>query len=134
MPGELFVILGAETIILASIAAMTRYAKRMDVLRGRSVEQSVVSLKGSRHPPRSIRRKSRDLLRLIGRWRDLTMFAPLSLVRRPDITGTPRLGLQTRPQIWSRLVMSFRGPGPPNAEASGQAVPSEAGSSADVHG
>ncbi|RXH39642.1 hypothetical protein XH94_17295 [Bradyrhizobium zhanjiangense] len=30
MPDELVVILGAETIILACVAAMTPYAKRMD--------------------------------------------------------------------------------------------------------
>lgn len=65
MPGELLVILGAEASILVFVAAMTLYAKRMDVLSGRSFERSVVSSTDNRHPLRSIRRKPRDLLRLI---------------------------------------------------------------------
>lgn len=39
MPVELLVILGAEASILGFVAAMTLYAKRMDVLSGRSFER-----------------------------------------------------------------------------------------------
>lgn len=135
MPRELLVILGAEATILACVAAMTLYARRMDVLSGRSLEQSVVSPTGNRHPPRSIRRKPRDLLRLIRRCGDLIKFAPPNLLRRPDITRMPRLGLQTRPQTPSRLVTRFRRPGTPGADASGRrAAPSEAAPNADPHG
>lgn len=135
MPGELLVILGAEATILACVAAMTLYARRMDVLSGRSLERSVVSPTGNRHPLWSTSRKPRDLLRLIRRWGDLIKFAPPNLLRRPDITRMPQLGLQTRLQTPSRLVTRFRRPGTPGADASGRpAVPSEAGPNTDVHG
>jgi hypothetical protein len=120
MPDGLLVILGAEATLLVFVAAMTLYARRMDVLSGRSFERSVASPTGNRHPSRSIRRKLRNLLRLIRRWGDLTTFAPSNLLRRPDITRTPRSGLETRPQTPSRLVTRFRQPGTPAADASGR--------------
>lgn len=120
MPDELLVILGAEAIILAFVTAMTLYARRMDVLSGRSFERSLVSPTGNRHPSRSMRRKPRDLLRLIRRWGDFTTFAALNILRRPDITRTQRRGFQIRPQTPSRRVMRFRRPGTPAADASGR--------------
>lgn len=135
MPDELLVILGAEASILVFVAAMTLYAKRMDVLSGRSFERSVVSPTGNRHPPRSILRKPRALLRLIRRWVDLTTFAPANLLRRPDITRMPRSSLQIRPQTPSRPVTRTRRPATPAADASGRpAVLSEAGRNAGAHG
>ncbi len=44
---------GAEASILVGVAAMTLHAKQMDVLSGRSFEQSVASRAGDRHTPRS---------------------------------------------------------------------------------
>lgn len=67
MPDELLVILGAEATILASVAAMTLYAKRMDVLSGRSFERSVAPPTDNGHPPRPVRRKPRDLMWLLKR-------------------------------------------------------------------
>lgn len=60
MQDELLVILGAEATILASVAAMTLYAKRMDVLSGRSFERSVAS--PADNGPRPLRRTPRDLM------------------------------------------------------------------------
>lgn len=135
MPGELLVILGAEATILACVAAMTLYARRMDVLSGRSLKGSAVSSAGNRHPLRSISRKPRDLLRLIRRWGDLIKFAPPSLLRRPDITRMPRLGRQARPQTRSRLVTRFRRPGTPGADATDRPTGrSDPGPNADAHG
>lgn len=82
MPDELLVILGAEATTLSSVAAMTLYAKRMDVLSGWSLERSGVSPTGNTHPPRSIGRNPRDLRRLIRRWDGLTTFDPRNLLRR----------------------------------------------------
>lgn len=70
---ELLVILGAEASLLVFPAAMTVYAKRMDVLSGRSFERSVVSPTNDRHPLRPFRRESRDLLLLIRRLIDLAI-------------------------------------------------------------
>lgn len=135
MPDELLVILGAEASILVFVAAMTLYARRMDVLSGQSFERSVASPTGNRHPPRSIRRKLRELLRLIKRWVDLTTFAPPDLLRRPDIARTPRSSLQARPQTPSRLVTRTRRPDTPAADASGRpALLSEAGRNAGAQG
>jgi len=132
MPGELLVILGAEATILVFVAAMTLHARRMDVLNRRSSERSAVS---PRLLPRSIRRKQRDLLRLIRRWVDLTTFAPLNLLRRPDIFRTLVSTLQSRRRTPIRLVTRTRRQGPPAADASGRpAVPSEAGRNAGAHG
>lgn len=103
MPDGLLVIVGAEASILVFLAAMTLYAKRMDVLSGRSFERSVVSPTDSRHPLRPIRRKPRDLLRLLRKWIDLAALAPPDLLRRPDITRTPRSSFQTRLQTPSGL-------------------------------
>lgn len=134
MPDELLVILGAEATMLAFVAAMTLYAKRMDVLSGRSFERSVVSPTGNRHPSRSIRRKPRDLLRSVRRWINLSKFARPNLLRRPGIARTPLSGLQITPQTPSRLVTRFRRPGTPAADASGRpAVHSEAGRNAGAH-
>ncbi|MGY4594602.1 hypothetical protein ACVWXL_002348 [Bradyrhizobium sp. GM22.5] len=83
MPDELLVILGAEATMLVFMAAMTLHAKRMDVLSGWSLERSGVSPTGNTHPPRSIGRKPRDLMRLIRRWDGLTTFDPRNLLRRP---------------------------------------------------
>lgn len=128
MPDELLVILGAEATILVFVAAMTLYAKRMDVLSGRSFERSVVLPAGNRHPSRSIGRKPRDLLRLIRRWGNLTTFAPPNLLRRSDIT-------RTRPQAPSWLVTRTRRPATPAADASGRpAVPSDASRNAGAQG
>ena len=134
MPSELLVVLGAEATILTCVAAMTLYARRMDVLSGRSIERSVVSPPGNRHQSRSIRRKSRDLLRLIRRWGELTTFAPRNLWQRPDSSRTSRLGLQARSQTPSRLVTRFRPSSPPAEDASGRpALVSEPGRNADPH-
>lgn len=136
MQDELLVILGAEATILVFVAAMTLYARRMDVLSGRSFQRSVVSPTGNRHPLRSIRQKPRDLLRLIKRrWGDLTTFAPLNLLRRPAITRAPRWGVQTRPQSPSRRVTRFRRPATPAADSSRRpALLSEAGRNAGAQG
>lgn len=137
MQDELLVILGAEVTILAYVAAMTLYARRMDVLSGRSFERSVVSPMGNKHPLRSLRRKPRDLLRLIRRWGDLATFAfpPRNLLRRPVITRALRWGVQTRPQTPFRRVMRSRRPGTPAADASGRpALLSEAGRNASAQG
>ncbi|WP_146101226.1 hypothetical protein [Bradyrhizobium sp. AC87j1] len=137
MQDELLVILGAEATILVFVAAMTLYARRMDILSGRSFERSVVSPTGNGHPLRSIRRKQRDLLRLIRRWGGLTTFAfaPLNLLRRPDIARTLQWSVQTRPQTLSRRAMRFRRSGTPAADASGRpALLSEAVRNADAQG
>jgi len=63
MPIELLVIVGAEASILGFVVAMTLRAKRMDVLSGRSLEQSAISARRDRHSPRPIGRWARDLLR-----------------------------------------------------------------------
>lgn len=132
MPSELLVVLGAEATILACVAAMTLYARRMDVLSGRSIERSLVSPTGSRHPSRSIRRMPRDLLRLIRRWGELTTLAPRNLWQRSDIPRTSRLGLQARSQTPSRLVTRFRPSGTPAGDASGRpALVSEPGRNVD---
>lgn len=123
MPGELLVILGAEATMLVFVAAMTLHAKRMDVLSGRSFEQSVVSPTGNRHLLRSISRKPRDLLRLIRTWNGLTAFDPPNLLRRFYITRMPRSDLQTGRQNPSRLGMRFRRAGTPAADASACAPP-----------
>ncbi|UPJ60712.1 hypothetical protein [Bradyrhizobium sp. 192] len=117
MPDELLVILGAEATILASVAVITLYARRMDVLSGRSFERSVASPTRNRHPLRSIRRKPRGLLRLIRKWGDLTTFATLNFVRRFDILRALRWGTQTGPQTPSQGVMPFRQPRTPAAKA-----------------
>lgn len=49
MPDELLVILRAEATMLVFMAAMTLYAKRMDVLSGWSLERSGVSPTGNTH-------------------------------------------------------------------------------------
>lgn len=79
---ELLVILGAEATILVFVVAITLYAKRMDVLSGRSLEQPVVSPRGNRHRPRSIRQKARYFIRLSLRWGESITITPPGLLRR----------------------------------------------------
>lgn len=122
MTDELLVILGAEATILVFVAAMTLYARRMDVLSGRSFERSVVSPTGNRHRSRSPRRKPRDLLRLIRRWGDLTTFAPSNLLRRPDITRRRRLVLPNQTAATVPPATRFRRPGTPAADAPSRSV------------
>jgi hypothetical protein len=97
MPDELLVILGAEVTILVFVVAMTLYARRMDVLSGRSFERSGVSPAGKRHRSPSLRRAARGLLRLLRRWRDRATFVP-PVTRRP---ATPAADASGRPAAFS---------------------------------
>ena len=140
MPVELLVILGAEVAILGFVAAMTFYAKRKDVLSGRSFERPVASPSGNRHLTRSIRRKARDLLRLTKRWGDRVTFVPPDLLRRADLTRMRRwiLLLQTRLQKPFRFETRARGrarrlPMLPAAQPCLQRL-AEAGRNTDAHG
>lgn len=133
MIGELLVILGAEATILVFVAAMTLYARRMDVLSGRSFERSTVSPASNRHLSQSIRRKPRQLLRLIRRWRDFTTlaFSPSNLLRHPGITRAPRSGLPNQIADSVPPATQFRRPPTPAADPSDRpAMLSEAGRNA----
>jgi hypothetical protein len=96
---ELLVILGAEASILVFVAAMTVYAKRMDVLSGRTFEQSIDAARGRVHSPPP--RRARDLLPLIGTWLDVAATDRSNLVQRPDLTKTPRSPRQSRSRTLS---------------------------------
>ena len=135
MRDELLVILGAEAIILVFVAAMTLYARRMDVLSGRSFERSVASPTRNRHPFRSIRLKPHDLLRLIRRCNGLVTLSARNLLRRPVLARAPWWSVQSSPQTPSRGVMRFRRPGTRDADASGRPTAlSDAGRSAGAQG
>jgi len=121
MPDELLVILGAEATILVFVAAMTLYARRMDVLSGRSFEQSEVSPTGIWHRSRSLRRTAHGLLRrLTRRWRDRTRFAPANLLQRPDITRLRQSLLPNPTAGFVPPLARFRRPATPAADASGR--------------
>jgi hypothetical protein len=95
---ELLVTLGVEALILVFVAAMTLYARRMDVLSGRTFEKSVVARLDNEHPPRSLRRRARDLLPLIRRWFSVPAPDQWNGLRWPDLVRTPRSRHQSRPR------------------------------------
>lgn len=107
---ELVVILGAEASILVFVAAMTLYARRMDVLSGRSFEQSVVTTASSRHSSSPRHRRARDLLRLIRRWGAIAAVALSDLLRRASSPRMARPSPDTRPQTVSWPVTRPRQP------------------------
>lgn len=135
MPIELLVILGAEATILVFVVAMTLYAKRMDVLSGRSLEHPVVSPRSNRHRPRSIRQKARYFLRLSRRWGESITIAPPGLLRRADVAKMQWWIQQTRPHTPSWLVTRFRqrGTSATDTSTSRSATLSEPGRKAGAH-
>ena len=121
MPDELLVILGAEATVLVFVAAMTLYARRMDVLSGRSFERSGVSpTTGTWHWARLLRRTTRGLLRLVRRWSSRTTFPPANLLRGPDITRLRQSVLPNPTAGFVPPVTRFRRPATPAPDASGR--------------